>query len=292
MSKPEFDIQVWEVCKKFFDENISDRGEREKNQLEAYWCRPEGDRQQLFQKPEQRIFARFLRSYLNTTWHKISLTKKQTDEIFSDEDIIENATSKIKTFLDAKKKVSKEPKALSSLQRLLQFCKKFISDLDLQHYEFNQAQTKNFDIFRDAVEKDFNSPNVSAVSKHERIIYDKLYEPYKTIMKMQKLVPGFGVALTCDFLKESHLCNIAKPDIHIAHVFSLLDGVPYSMDLALVRRVCEFAATVCPANPNDFCNTGAYNVDKVIWMCCSDYNKDERGKKKGLKQDFLKRLAS
>ena len=108
---------------------------------------------------------------------------------------------------------------------------------------------------------------------------------------MQKLLSGLGIALVCDFLKESHLCNIAKPDVHISHVFSLIDGIFYSMDLPLVKRISEFAASVCTAVPNDFCNSGAYNVDKIIWMICSDYDVESDNKKKNLKVKFLEELA-
>ena len=100
-------------------------------------------------------------------------------------------------------------------------------------------------------------------------------------MKMQKLLPGLGIALTCDFLKESHLCNIAKPDVHICHVFSVIDRIPYSMDLALVRRVGEFADNVCQPVEDHFCESGAYHVDKIIWMICS----------KGKKEELLKALV-
>ena len=62
------------------------------------------------------------------------------------------------------------------------------------------------------------------------------------------------------------------------------------MDLPLVKRVSEFAEKVCPKNADDFCNNGAYYLDKIIWMICSDYDTDEDKKKKNLKEDFLKIL--
>ena len=54
------------------------------------------------------------------------------------------------------------------------------------------------------------------------------------------------------------------------------------MDLALVKRVAEFANNVCKANKDDFCNSGAYYVDKVIWKIC---------KEDSLKGKFLEKLA-
>ena len=135
-----------------------------------------------------------------------------------------------------------------------------VKKLELKDYRFDQEQNENFDSLRDVISVLFEEKckrRELKVSEFEKIIYRRLQEPYQTIMKMQKLFPGLGVALTCDFLKESHFCNIAKPDIHISHVFSMIDGFPYSMDLALVKRISEFAEAVCPASPNDFCDSGA-----------------------------------
>lgn len=72
----------------------------------------------------------------------------------------------------------------------------------------------------------------------------------------------------------------------------MLDGFPYSMDLALVKRISEFAEAVCPASPNDFCNSGAYNVDKIIWMLCSDYHIDTDKRKNTGKDRLLEMLTA
>ncbi len=86
MNKRESDIQIWEKIKTMYQPGWED--ERQKNQLEAYWCRPEGEKQDLFRdEPRQRIFARFLRSYLNTTWHKIQKdVKPYTESWFNSHD--------------------------------------------------------------------------------------------------------------------------------------------------------------------------------------------------------------
>ena len=175
------------------------------------------------------------------------------------------------------------------------FCKMalhIVEELELEEYAFNQEQKKNFDRLSAVISNIFDeNKDVLKVSAFEKIIYNELQEPYQTIMKMQKLLPGFGTALVCDFLKESHLCNIAKPDVHISHVFSVIDGIPYSMDLPLVNRVSEFATAVCPPSQNDFCNSGAYNVDKIVWMICSDYDVESDKNKKNLKDGFLEKLS-
>ena len=298
MSSLNFDRKVWKFIENFYKESCGkledDRKEnqledkRKKNQLEAYWCRPEGENQTLFTVPKQRVFARFLRSYLNTTWHKIGKGNGSIIHWFNSEDIIKEAESKYSSLAN---------------EDLSKFCKRillFIEKLELNDYCFEQEQTENFKIFSDSVGEFFNElqktqkdrSKSQKVSVYEEIIYENTCEPYKTIMKMQKLFPGFGIALSCDFLKESHFCNIAKPDIHLCHVFSLIDGIPYSMDLALVKRVAEFAANVCPADEHNFCGSGAYNVDKVIWQICSNYDVDSDKTKKHSKKDFLKELAN
>ena len=298
MSSLNFDRKVWKFIENFYKESCGkledDRKEnqledkRKKNQLEAYWCRPEGENQTLFTVPKQRVFARFLRSYLNTTWHKIGKGNGSIIHWFNSEDIIKEAESKYSSLAN---------------EDLSKFCKRillFIEKLELNDYCFEQEQTENFKIFSDSVGEFFNElqktqkdrSKSQKVSVYEEIIYENTCEPYQTIMKMQKLFPGFGIALLCDFLKESHFCNIAKPDIHLCHVFSLIDGIPYSMDLALVKRVAEFAANVCPADEHNFCGSGAYNVDKVIWQICSNYDVDSDKTKKHSKKDFLKELAN
>ena len=273
------DEQIWEKINELYEQDWGD--ERLKNQLEAYWCLPDEEKQDLFHdRPDQRIFARFLRSYLNTTWHKIKKDVKPFIESWFDPhstDIIRNV----------EKDLSALPKELRD------FCEKslgIVSQLQLKNYDFNEKQTHNFDNLVDVINVEFTNspspeeqkklPKSQRVSEYEKIIYKTLDDPYQTIMKMQKLLPGLGIALTCDFLKESHLCNIAKPDVHICHVFSVIDRIPYSMDLALVRRVAEFADNVCPPVEDHFCESGAYHVDKIIWMICS----------KGRKKELLKVL--
>lgn len=305
MNNTDFDKQIWETIINFYRKYFSAdkwKEQRQKNQLEAYWCRSDEEKQNLFQDPLQRIFARMIKSYQNTTWHQIQLSPGKnvkndigkgqrrvliTDPWFEDENIIDKVESEIRDNLDFKGKGN-----------FVDFCKvaldiaKGLGKFNLSNYSFEQVQTANFEVLKSVVSKIFNEKiDKLKVSVFEKIFYETLGEPYQTIMKMQKMLPGLGIALTCDFLKESHLCNIAKPDVHICHVFSVIDGIPYSMDLALVKRIIEFANNVYPADKNDFCSTGAYHVDKVIWMICSDYITDSDKEKNKLKKEFLKTLS-
>ena len=311
MSSFKFDRIVWAFIKDFYENSCGEiEKKRKENQLEAYWCRPEGNDQKLFADPKQRVFARLLKSYQNTTWHKVHLTcgkaDKENDRVLITDswfeernpDIIQIAGRAIENDPFFKKESEKDKKNKENEgDTFVTFCKKilgFRKNLELKDYSFEQEQKENFDKFQEQISEFFKNKVMQKnqkVSIYEEIIYENTCEPYKTIMKMQKLFPGFGIALSCDFLKESHFCNIAKPDIHLCHVFSLIDGIPYSMDLALVKRVAEFAANVCPADKNNFCGSGAYNVDKIIWQICSDYDVDSDKTKKSLKKKFLDDLA-
>ena len=97
MSSLNFDRKVWKFIENFYKESCGWLdGKRKENQLEAYWCRPAGDGQKLFTDPKQRVFARFLRSYLNTTWHKIGKGNGSIIDWFDFDDIIKNANAAVK----------------------------------------------------------------------------------------------------------------------------------------------------------------------------------------------------
>ena len=285
------DKEIWDEILKIYKE-INDNNQleelRQKNQKKAYWCRSEEEGcQTIFDEPKQRLMARFIKSYLNTAWHKMQSKEKTKQENWFDRpDII----AKIKSIPDDKDdnltRFSK--KALDLLERV-----------ELKNYEFKEYQKDNFSALSKAVDVEFqktmndvNIPKSRKVSEYERTIFEQAEEPYKTILKMQKVLPGYGIALACDFLKESHLCNIAKPDVHLCHVFSTIDNIKYSMDLALVKRIAEFAENVgLPPNPDDFCNTGSYYIDKIIWLLCSR-SETEDDTKPSIKKNLLERIVA
>ena len=233
--------------------------------------------------------ARFVKSYLNTAWHKIQSKEKTVQENwFSQSNIIE----KIQSIPD-------------STDNLILFSKKVLMllnkvELDLRNYESEELQEDNFKALSNAVDAEYRKavedadlPKSQRVSEYEKTIFEQAEEPYRTILKMQKVLPGFGIALTCDFLKESHLCNIAKPDVHLCHVFSVIDKIQYSMDLALVKRIAEFAENVgLTSDSNDFYNTGSYYIDKIIWMLCSRSKTEDDDNKPSIKKFLLERIAA
>ena len=273
MSRRERDLLIWRTIKKFYKteciKNHLLEQIRQQNQLEAYWCRPEGDKQNLFDKPKQRLMARFIKSYLNTSWHKIESDNSKRVELekwFDKPDIIDF----INTLDGNKNKLNIFSKNA---------CSVLLETNDLKDYTFDKEQSNNLKALQKAVNQRYVScskENSRLVSEFEERFYPITEEPYQMILKMQKILPGYGIALTCDFLKESHLCNIAKPDVHLCHVFSMIDRTPYDMNLILVKRVSEFANHVgLEPQADDFCNSGPYFIDKIIWMLCCTHKLDK-----------------
>ena len=276
----ERDNEIWKVIMGYYNEkNLENK--RKENQKKSYWCRSEKGKNHLFSDPKQRIMARFITSFYNSP-HR----GKRPEEWFSESDIINT----IQNFVKSKKKRDGTIKTMFTL-----FAKDtlvLLNDMKLKKYSFNQQQTVNFSSLRARVHSVFeertnptnrNNPEYLSIPGYEKFIIEKSEEPYQTIMKMQKLLPGYGTALACDFLKETHLYNIAKPDVHLCHVFSVIDKTRYSMDLALAKRIAEFAEHVSSPDSNNFCNSGSFYIDKIIWMLCSE--------SKSIKKKLMEKIA-
>ena len=278
MNSKEYDAKVWEKIEEFYAKLSDDK--KIKQDTWEVEIKNGGNTgfHKLSDDPKQRLAALFLSSYLSTTWHKITLTEEQRNELLCDNNIKDNAAKKIEEYIKAKESDGKKSDGLEKLKDFWESVIKFLGHLELKEYDFSKEQTDNFKNLSNAV----NNEDKNKLKTYEKIIYESAVEPYHTILNLQKVINGFGIALACDFLKEAHFCNIAKPDVHICHTFSVIDGISYSMDLALVKRVLEFANNVCEAKDYDFCHSGAYYVDKIIWKIC---------KEDSLKKDLLKALA-
>ena len=305
LKKIQRDKMIWEIILKlYYEECLKTNNQLEKarldNQKGAYWCRSKVNDipQDIFSAPKQRLVARFIKSYLNTTWNRIPakefINRTEQEKWFDEKDII----SKIRPFCNlSTERKDKRDKRIVFLEKVLSL----LGNLQLKDYAFNQLQEANFEALSEAVDTEFENstdntklPKSQRVSSFEETIIRQTEKPYRAILKMQKILPGYGVALTCDFLKESHLCNIAKPDVHLSHVFSVIDKIKYSMDLVLVKRIAEFAENVgLSPNPDDFCNTGSYYIDKIIWMLCSRSKTEEDDNEiSSVKGELLNRIAS
>lgn len=296
MSDKERDIIIWDTIFSFYKETKTKNNRewtleqleraRKNNQKESYWCRKNGKDQKLFIKPEQRLMARLIKSFLNSSYKK-GFTNKINDEKWFDKPDIINF---IKTLDENKNKLNIFSKNACSL----------LETIKLTNYDFKKEQIENLNALCEAVNQRYVScskENSRLVSEFEERFYQIMEEPYRMILKMQKILPGYGIALTCDFLKESHLCNIAKPDIHLCQVFSMIDRIPYSEDLILVKRISEFAENVGKKpDPDNFCNSGPYYIDKIIWMLCSRNKKEKKNGKTitipNFKKELLNRIAS
>ena len=287
MNNKEYDANVWKEIEEFYGKLSDDK----KIKQDTWEVEIKDGEKTTFYKlsedPKQRLAALFLSSYLSTTWHKITLTEEQRNELLCDNNIKDNAAKKIEEYIKAKESEGKKSDGLEKLKDFWESVIKFLGHLELKEYDFSKEQTANFEKLNGAVEKIQQDEDEKKTKTYKNFIYESAVEPYHTILNLQKVINGFGIALACDFLKEAHFCNIAKPDVHICHTFSVIDGISYSMDLALVKRVAEFANNVCKANKDDFCNSGAYYVDKVIWKIC----KEDSLKKDSLKKDLLEKLA-
>jgi hypothetical protein len=70
-------------------------------------------------------------------------------------------------------------------------------------------------------------------------------------------VKGFGLALACDFLKESGFHWYAKPDVHLIEIFSKLGLSSSKSDYEVLNAVIRVAKNT---------NTTPYLVDKIFWL--------------------------
>ena len=292
MSDKERDQIIWNTIFSFYEDKNKEwplEQTRQENQEKAYWCREAGDNQKLFiNKPEQRLMARLIKSFLNTSYKGGFRKKINSENWFDESEIIDYLQKKTDKITDKKLK-----------DFVTDACTLLTGTTQLKNYELNREQTSNLDALRDIVNSKYNTivnpEKPQDWSYEEKIVAQIKEEPYITIMKMKKLISGFGIALTCDFLKESHLCNIAKPDVHLRHVFSMIDGIPYSEDLILVKRISEFAEHVGKKpDPDDFCNSGPYYIDKIIWMLCSSHKLGHKNKCSipSFKDELLKIIAA
>ena len=75
---------------------------------------------------------------------------------------------------------------------------------------------------------------------------------------LSREISGFGLALSCDFLKELGYANFAKPDVHLCDIFIGLALCPEDSDDYEVLKAVVRVARNCGVKP--------YNVDKLFWL--------------------------
>lgn len=115
-------------------------------------------------------------------------------------------------------------------------------------------------------------------------------------ISIKRKITGIGFALACDALKELGFTQYIKPDTHINDVFIGLDlakGSRPSLDTQL--NVFDAAIQLVQAyNSKRRNKITAYELDKLIWLCCSgNFYKDEirvNIEVRKLKQDLISLL--
>lgn len=81
-------------------------------------------------------------------------------------------------------------------------------------------------------------------------------------------IPGFGLALTCDWLKECGCTWLVKPDIHIIEVYKHLinSGNDKIKNEELIIDMFDYSILI--QHEVDKSMT-AYKLDKMIWLICT-----------------------
>ena len=74
---------------------------------------------------------------------------------------------------------------------------------------------------------------------------------------LKQEIKGFGLALSCDFLKESGFHWYAKPDVHLIEIFSRLGLSESKKDYDVLNAVIRLAKNN---------NETPYTVDKIFWL--------------------------
>ena len=74
---------------------------------------------------------------------------------------------------------------------------------------------------------------------------------------LKQEIKGFGLALSCDFLKESGFHWYAKPDVHLIEIFSRLGLSKSKYDYDVLNAVIRVAK---------YNKETPYTVDKIFWL--------------------------
>lgn len=94
-------------------------------------------------------------------------------------------------------------------------------------------------------------------------------------ISIKRKITGIGFALACEALKELGFTQYVKPDTHINDVFIKLDLAKEShSSLDTQLNVFDAAIELVQAYNSKQGKSGlitAYELDKLIWLCCSGY---------------------
>ena len=79
-------------------------------------------------------------------------------------------------------------------------------------------------------------------------------------MLLSREIEGFGLALSCDFLKELGYRDYPKPDVHLIKIFNELNLVKSTDPYEVYKSIVEMSEVV---------NKDAYTIDKIFWLISS-----------------------
>ncbi len=79
-------------------------------------------------------------------------------------------------------------------------------------------------------------------------------------MLLSKEIEGFGLALSCDFLKELGYRDYPKPDVHLIKIFNKLNLARSTDPYEVYKSIIEMSEIV---------NKDAYRIDKIFWLISS-----------------------
>lgn len=78
------------------------------------------------------------------------------------------------------------------------------------------------------------------------------------------------MALACDALKDLGINQLVKPDVHIKDVFYALNLVKEKhSDVAVVEAALQLIELANEARPSSEPEITPFELDKIIWLCCS-----------------------
>lgn len=90
---------------------------------------------------------------------------------------------------------------------------------------------------------------------------------------IKRRIKGFSIALCCDFLKEfDSTFDLPKPDIHIRDVLSayyLDERYKLANDKYAYKCIDDFLAVLNDINSKISKPITAYQLDRMIWLCCT-----------------------
>ena len=132
------------------------------------------------------------------------------------------------------------------------------------------------------------------LSKYETVtqFYEYIEQLYKNEntknllpLELSLEIDGYGIALSCDFLKELGYVKYGKPDTHVLDIFIAAKYFEKKDKSSLKASYMSLQIFDKIAIEN---NTTAYQVDKILWLICTgDFTQYNNIKIVSTKKEFI-----